>query len=887
MRSAQIRSTFFQFFNALGHRQMPSGSLIPNDPTLLLTNAGMVQFKPYFLGEATPPSPRLSSVQKCVRTVDIDKIGRTTRHATSFEMLGNFAFGEYFKTEAIAWAYELITQRFGLRPERLWATVYEDDQDTADLWLEVGIPTARIQRLGREDNFWHMGVPGPCGPCSEIFYDRGPRFGSEGGPAVNSERYLEIWNLVFMEHVRGPGADDFPIVGALPRGCIDTGLGVDRLALILQDADHICHTDLLAPTLARAQELADRDYDTTNEQGRVCFHILTDHARTAAFLIADGVLPSNEGRGYVLRRILRRAIRHARLLGIDEDVLSTLTASVIDNLGAAWPELHAQQALIEQVCASEEEAFERTLRQGSRLLEAAISQARRNDARQLPAETAFELQDTHGFPLDLTVEIARDAGLALDRDRVEQLIQGQRHKAKAAHAGYAADEAHLRACRELAARHGPTAFVGYDTLTTEARVLTLLQGGIEQPAATEGQQVTLVLDRSPFYAEAGGQVGDTGTILTASGAELRINDTRTLAAGLYAHHATVVTGEVRADQAVEAQVDADRRDAVARSHSATHVLHALLRTRLGEHAQQQGSLVGPGRLRFDFAHFSPVRPDQLAHIEHELNRVLLADPQVRVWQASLAQAQAAGATALFGQRYGDVVRVVDIGDVSRELCGGTHVTHGSQVGAVRILKESSIGTNLRRIDALTGMDALRYTDIERQVLAEVTGLLGVEPDLAVDMLRARLDDLATAQRELRAVRERELDLMAATTAQRASRFRTGWLVIARVEGVTAAELRSLATAVLSRCPSHRLGTVVLGAVADGAAVLAAAITPDLADHGLQARDLLATAAHAVGGGAGGKGAIANAGGRRADHLDAALSHAHHDAERHLSQLAQR
>ncbi|MCY0924887.1 alanine--tRNA ligase [Streptomyces sp. H27-H1] len=872
MHSQQIRSTFLDFFTARGHELVRSSPLVPDDPTLLLANAGMNQFKPYYLGESPAPYPRAVSVQKCARTSDIENVGRTARHGTFFEMLGNFSFGDYFKQETIAYAYELVTRDFGLDPERLWATVYLDDDESIRCWEKVGIPTSRIQRLGKEDNFWSMGVPGPCGPNSELYYDRGPAFGRDGGPAVNDERYMEIWNLVFMQFGRGEGEGktDYPILGELPMKGIDTGMGLERLALLLQDVENVCQTDLLAPTLHTVQELAGRGYPGSGAE-KVSFQVVTEHARAMSFLIADGVLPGNEGRGYVLRRLMRRAVRHGRLLGIDGPVLPAVTGSVIANLGTAWPELAEQADLIEQITRAEEESFGRTLRQGAKLLDAAVRRAKEENSGTLSGETAFELHDTFGFPVELTLESAHDAGLAVDEDRFKALLAAQQQRAKSG--GKAKTAAALRrqeAYRELVARHGRTEFLGYERTTAEGTVLAVLDEGSPVAAASAGQQIELILDATPFYAERGGQVGDTGELRTADGTVLEITDTRNGLPGFHVHTARVVEGEIRSGQTVEAAVDAVRRSSVARSHSATHVLHAVVREVLGKHAVQHGSLVDDGRLRFDFVHFSALSQSQLEEIEARVNQRVLADPEVRVWHADRAEAERAGALALFGEKYEDTVRIVDIGDFSRELCGGTHVAHGAQVGAVRLAGDVSVGANLRRIEAWTGFEALASADRERQLLRELAGLLGSRPEDAVGALRKRLELLARAQGEVERMRGAELTALAAGLAEKADAVPGGLLVATRVEGVTAQELRQLASTAAVRIASGA-GIVVLGTAHEGKAMLASAVGARLRERGIEAREVLSEAAAVIGGGAGGKGALASAGGRHADRLGDALS----------------
>ncbi|MEO3745638.1 alanine--tRNA ligase [Plantactinospora sp. B5E13] len=887
MRSTDIRQTFLDYFTDRGHRQVPSAPLIPTDPTLLLTIAGMNQFKPYFLGEERPPHSRLTSVQKCVRTNDITNVGRTARHATFFEMLGNFSFGDYFKAEAMAYAWELLTRHYGLDPERLWATVHHDDHEAATLWRRIGVPESRIQRLGMADNYWSMGVPGPSGPSAELCYDRGPAFGVDGGPAVNDERYLELWNLVFMQHRRGEGdgKDGFPVLGDLPTRNIDTGLGMDRLAAILQDVGTVCETDLLRPTLRLVQELAGRPFpghDGSPES--VSFQVVTEHARTVAFLIADGVLPGNEGRGYVLRRLMRRAIRHARTLGITEPVLTAVTGSVVDNLGGAWPELDARRELVAAVTAREEETFDGTLRQGGRLLDAAIGRARRTGVTRLDGETAFELHDTYGFPVELTVEIAQAAGLTVDEQRYATLLDEQRRRGRGG--GRERNAQTLRrqeTYRELLGRHGPTVFVGYpelftgSTISTGTDLLAVLVDGRPVEVAGEGDRVELVLRHSPFYAESGGQVGDTGTVRLPDGTLVEVTDTRYGVTGLHVHHGLVRHGELRPGRTVEATLDGERRAAVARSHSATHVLHAMLRRTLGGHARQQGSLVAPGRLRFDFTHFSPVDESQLATIGALVNDYLLDDPEVRVWHASRAEAEAAGALAFFGDRYGEQVRIIDIGDASRELCGGTHVGHGTQAGPVRIVAESSVGAGLRRIEALTGRDALRYADTERRLLAEVTRLVGTPPDELVPTLARRLDALTEAERTLRRHRDRELDTLTGTLLGRRRTVGDGWLVTALRDDLTPAELRSVVTSLLDRAPDTQPLVAVLATRHGGKGQLVAGLSRPLLDRGLQARQVLLDAARTIGGGTGGSGRLASAGGRRSERTAEALSQAEQTA----------
>ncbi|MET9020414.1 alanine--tRNA ligase [Actinopolymorpha sp. NPDC004070] len=944
MRTVDIRRTFLNFFTDRDHQVVPSSSLVTDDPTMLFTTAGMVQFKPYFLGTSTPPCSRLTSAQKCVRTVDIDGIGHTDRHTTFFEMLGNFSFGSYGPDEVVPWAYEFLTERLRLDPGRLWATVYRDDEETSARWQRLGIPSDRIQRLGMADNYWSTGGPGPCGPCTEIFYDRGPEFGGEGGPAAAPDRFLEVWNLVFMRHVRGEGGtgDDFPIVGDLPQACVESGLGVERAAVVLQDAPHIHRTDALLPVLSSVLGRASASRTRSPE---LSARIVVDHVRAAAFLLADGVLPGPDGRGYVLRRLVRRAVRHARLLGVESPLLADLADQVVDTHVESWPELSGHRALVRQAIAHEEEAFGRTLTHGTRLLDTAIRRARAESSGSpgspesteslgsarpsgrpaLSGRTAFELHDTYGFPVDLTVEVAAEAGLGVDTDRFAALMADQRERARQARTSASGDvDVPYRA---LAERQGPTRFVGYDRHQADGTVLALVRDGRELAVATEGERCTLVLDRTPMYAESGGQVGDTGTIRVGSGSRgsdgdtrLRVLDTRRGPGGLHVHEVEVVHGELRPGEPARSTVDVQRRQATARSHSATHVLHAVLREHLGDHARQQGSLVAPGRLRFDVSHFAPLDPDQLRAVEDEVNQRLLADPEVRVWEASQDEARAAGAIALFGETYGEVVRVVDIGDFSRELCGGTHVGHASAAGPVRIVGESSVGAGVRRLEALTGLDALRYADHEHRLLEQIQDLLGGSgrsgsggpgrsADRILDQLRRRLSDLAQAERELG--RRRRADLLAGADRLLSRRRDTasgGWLVASRVDergGVAGGadqgdldqgdldqgdldprdlDLRELAQAVLERGPRDRPGGVVLARALDGRAQLVLTVDPSSAGRGT-AKELLTPAGRAIGGGAGGNGSFAHAGGRDVDRLDTALALAADRLTDHLGATA--
>jgi alanyl-tRNA synthetase len=874
--SLTIRETFLEFFEARGAKRYDSAPLIPNDPSLLLTIAGMVPFKPYFMGDATPPVPRAVSYQKCVRTNDIENVGRTTRHLSFFEMLGNFSFGDYFKREAIAWAWELSLEGYGLDPDRIWVTIYEDDDEAEQIWLEeTGIPAERIQRLGAADNYWWTHAAGPGGPNTELYYDRGPDYGQAGGPAVNDERYLEYYNLVFMQHeLDGDGT----ILGDLPAQNVDTGLGLERMAVLLQGVDNVFQTDLFAPLLARASELTGVAYGSSEERD-VSLRVIAEHARTSAFLIGDGVLPSKEGRGYVLRRLMRRAIRHAQLLGMDvggdTPLLVPMMEHVIAQMGASYPDLAAQRELVTRVAGAEESDFGHRLRQGLERLDQALDRVRADDALdRFPGDVAFELHDTFGFPIDLTVEIAQDAGFGLDRDRFDELMEAQRDRARAS-AKKGGDGVPVEVYREAAGSVGTTEFVGYDGLTAEAALGAIVTPGGLQQTAEEGDVVEVVLPRTPFYAEGGGQIGDAGLLETPTG-RLEVLDTQEAIEGLTVHRARVVAGEVRTGQPVEARVDPTRRIATARSHSATHVLHATIKEVLGEHAQQAGSLVQPGRLRFDFPHFESVSRDRLQEIEATINERVLRDPHVHTEVMALDEARKAGAVANFGDKYGQVVRVVTIGDFSKELCGGTHVPSGATIGTITIVREESIGSNTRRVEALTGGDAYRHVANERLVAEEVARLVDAPVDQAVERVRSLIDRLKAADKELAKVRSANLATEAKAIADATARDDGLAVVVREVAGVSMDDLRRLATEV--RGHLRERAVVVLGtATDDGKAQLICAVSSDLADRGVEARPILHPAAQVVGGGAGGKGDLAQAGGKQGDKLAEALQVAAREA----------
>jgi len=692
VNSADIRERWLRFFESgnsqgLAHTVVPSASLIADDPNLLLVNAGMVPFKPYFLGEEKPSFVRATSVQKCVRTLDIDEVGKTTRHASFFQMCGNFSFGDYFKEGAIALAWELLTKPidqggYGFPEEKLWVTVFQNDDEAADIWhKKMGVPKERIQRRGMEDNFWSMGVPGPCGPCSEIYYDRGPAYGRDGGPVADENRYLEVWNLVFMQNVRGEGSgkDDYPILGELPAKNIDTGLGLERMAALLQGVENIYEIDTTKQILDKASELTGVRYGA-DIKSDIALRVIADHARTTMMLIGDGVLPGNEGRGYVLRRMMRRTIRNMRILGSHEPTATELVTASIGAMGPQYPELVEKQARIIEVSVNEEESFLQTLKSGTQIFDLAAKSAKSAHDVRLGGETAFKLHDTYGFPFDLTLEMAAEQGLAVDEDGFRKLMKEQKDRAKADARSKKTGHTDLSEYRAIVDKSGKTDFVGYSQVESEARVSAILVDGKSISETGAAGEVEIVLDRTPFYAEGGGQLPDGGIIRLANGAVIEIDDVQAPVPGLYIHRGTVLSGVVKVNESASAAIDKARRTAISRAHTATHMVHKAFREALGESATQAGSENAPGRFRFDFPSTGAVPPSVLRDVEARVNSLLLEDLAVTAQTMTQPEAKAMGAMALFGEKYGDQVRVVSVGDWAHELCGGTHVSQSGQLG---------------------------------------------------------------------------------------------------------------------------------------------------------------------------------------------------------------
>ncbi|MEW2472538.1 alanine--tRNA ligase [Micromonospora gifhornensis] len=863
MKTAEIKRRYLAHFEANGHAVVPSAPLPAiSDPNLLFVNAGMVQFVPYFLGQQSPPFPRAVSVQKCIRTPDIDEVGKTSRHGTFFQMNGNFSFGDYFKDGAIPFAWDLATKSveaggFGLDPERIWATVYLDDDEAYDIWLRTGVPAERIVRRGKKDNFWSMGIPGPAGPCSELYYDRGPEYGLEGGPEVDEDRYLEFWNLVFMQYeiadVRSK--EEFRIVGELPKKNIDTGMGLERMASILQGVDNLYEIDEVRPILERAAELTGKRYGAQSGQAAnqshpddVRLRVVADHVRTALMLIGDGVTPSNEGRGYVLRRIMRRAIRAVRLLGWQERALPELLPVARDCMAPSYPELATDFDRISAYAYAEEDAFLATLRAGTTILDTAITETKSAGKPALSGDKAFQLHDTYGFPIDLTLEIAAEQGLDVDQEGFRRLMADQRARAKADAQARKTGHTDLSAYRSVLDAGGPVTFTGYTETARESTVRAVLGTDGPRAAAVEGDMVELVLDTTPFYAEGGGQQPDLGMI-TVGGGQVEVLDVQQPVPGLIVHRARVIRGEVRAGETGYAEIDTSRRRAISRSHTATHLVHQTMRNFLGESATQAGSLNAPGRLRFDFNTATGVAPSVLRDVEQQVNEVLLADLEVHAFVTSLDEARRIGAMALFGEKYGDQVRVVEVGDYARELCGGTHVSRSGQLGLVKILSESSIGSGVRRVEALVGMDAFNFLAREHLLVSRLAELYRVPSEQVADRVEQTVTQLRDAEKELEKLRAQLVLGGAAAFAAQAKDVRgVAYVGIEAPEGAAGNDVRTLAQEIRGRIDAARPGVVAVASRSNGKASLVVSVNPAARSRGLAANDLVKAAFSGRGGG---------------------------------------
>ncbi|MDI3213401.1 alanine--tRNA ligase [Arthrobacter sp. AL12] len=883
MKSQEITKRWIDFFVSKGHTAVPSASLVSSDPSLLFTVAGMVPFIPYLTAREEAPYKRATSVQKCIRTGDIEEVGKTARHGTFFQMCGNFSFGDYFKEDAIKFAWELLTTGvddggYGLPPERLWVTVYEEDDEAEQLWLNnTGMPAERIQRMGKADNYWSTGQPGPAGPCSEIYYDRGPAYGVEGGPIADENRYVEIWNLVFMQYqidnVRSKV--DFDITGELPKKNIDTGLGMERLAMILQDVENMYETDQLRPVIDRAAALSGREYTSAespedpHHTDDVRMRVVADHIRSSLMLIADGVTPSNEGRGYVLRRLIRRAVRSMRLLGVERACLPELLPASRDAMKGVYPIVETDFSRISRIAYAEEKAFLRTIASGTARLEDAVKESQAA-GRPLSGADAFALHDTYGFPIDLTLEMADEAGLKVDEPEFRKLMLEQRQRAQADAKGKKGSHADLSAFQELLSA-GETVFTGYTELTGESKVRGILAAGRKVSQASTGDEIELVLAETPFYAEAGGQAADTG-LITGDGFVVEVLDVQRPIKGLSVHKAIVREGEIGAESLVQAAVDRERRHAGEQAHTGTHIVHAALHQILGPEALQRGSFNKAGYLRFDFAWGEGLSPATRSEIEEVSNIAIRNNHRVETRIMGLAEAKALGAMALFGENYGNEVRVVEIdGAWSRELCGGTHVENTSLIGSLSLLGEQSVGSGNRRVEAFVGMDAFRHLAAERALVTELTELLKVPSGLLADRIATTLTKLKTAEKELERLRKEQLTAAAAQLVGTA-KDAAGIKVIAHDAGQVsgADDLRGLALDLRTRLGSEPAAVAVAGVSNDRPVILIATNEAARA-AGVKAGALVRLAAGILGGGGGGKDDVAQGGGTDAGKVGAALT----------------
>ncbi len=865
MTTAEIREKYLSFFEEKGCKRMPSSSLIPDDPSLLLTSAGMVQFKPYFLQQKQLEKPYIgtTTVQKCVRTNDIDIIGTTGRHLSFFEMLGNFSFGEYFKEEMCAWAYEFSTEVLKLPAEKLYFTVFENDDETIDIWKKLGVPEDHISRLGEEDNFWRAGPTGPCGPCSELYYDQGPEVGCgspDCAPGCDCDRFLEYWNCVFTQY---DGQEDGTLA-PLPKKNIDTGMGLERIAAIMQGVDNNYDTDVLRDLIAVGESLSDKTYKT-DEATDLCLRIMADHSRAVTFMIADGILPSNEGRGYVLRRLLRRAVMKGHSIGIEGAFLNQYVEKIIELMGHVYPEIIDNRALIERVILSEEERFGTTLKQGQAYLDDALKEL---EGSVLSGKIAFTLHDTYGFPVEVTKEICVERGFSVDEDEFARCMEEQRERARAANVkdAEAAWSTYGGVHADLLREIGATTFVGYTSLSAQASVLALVKDDARVDSLKAGQTGEIILDITPFYAEMGGEVGDTGTI-SSEAFTAEVIDTKAPEKGLVAHVVTVTSGTVTVGESVAAQVDKLRRARISRNHTCTHLLHAALRSVLGSHINQAGSYVGPDRLRFDFTHFEAMTSEELAQVEKLANEQIMLALPTNIYETSLSSAREAGVTALFGEKYGETVRVVEAGEFSKELCGGCHVSNTSEIGLVKIVSESSVGANTRRIEALTSFDALDYLNGFEVPMKELSSKLRTPVQDVVARVESTLAQVKELTSELKKAKTSSNDILPESLDEYI--VDAGFPVfVYRKDGLDAGGMRNFWDIVRARLDNG--GACVLASDNEGTPLLLAAGSDEAVQAGFNAGAVIKAIASNIKGGGGGKPSMAQAGGKDVAGLDAAL-----------------
>ena len=883
MLSQEISKRWIEFFEKRGHTVVPSASLISNEPGAMFTIAGMVPFIPYFLGRETPPFSRATSVQKCIRTLDIEEVGKTARHGTFFQMAGNFSFGDYFKEQAIPFAYELLTASqdeggYGLDPEHLWVTIYEGDNEAFDVWTKtVGFPEERIQRMGMKENYWSTGQPGPAGPDSEIFYDRGPAYGKEGGPAVDDDRYIEIWNLVFMQYQRGEGIgkEDFEILGELPKKNIDTGLGVERLAMLLQGVENFYETDQVRPVLDAASKLSGKKYHGSESpedlgyEDDVRMRVVADHIRSSLMLIADGVTPSNEGRGYILRRLMRRAIRAMRLLGVTEPCLPILFPASRDAMAGAFPYVADDFERISRIAYAEEKAFLHTIETGTERLEEAVATAKKDGSNSVSGAEAFALHDTYGFPIDLTLEMAAEAGVKVDEKAFRELMAEQRHRAQADAKAKKGSFADLSELRKLVDERG-SIFTGYTELRTETHLRALLKDGVSVPVAKAGDKIEVVLDETPFYAEGGGQAADTG-VITGNGFVIDVQDVQQPVKGLSVHRAVVREGEAHPGAEVVAQVDVQRRRDGEKAHSGTHIVHAALHQVLGNEATQRGSFNKEGYLRFDFAWGESLSDSAKREVEEVANLAIRDNHEVIAREMPLAEAKALGAMSLFGEKYGNIVRMVEIGgEFSRELCGGTHVGTSSEIGSLTLLTEQSVGSGNRRVEALVGMNSFEHLAAERTLVNQLTGMMKVQSSAELpEKINQTLAKLKSAEKELEKLRREKLQAEAGKLLENAQTIGSVRVLTHHAGELDANGVRSLALDLRSRFGSEAAVVAVTG-VANGRPVILVATNEGAREAGIKAGALVRLAASVLGGGGGGKDDVAQGGGQDASKVSEAL-----------------
>lgn len=872
MQTAEVSRRWLEFFKSKDHEIVPSDSLVSSDPSILFTVAGMVPFIPYIVGTDTAPWPRAASVQKCIRTNDIDNVGKTTRHGTFFQMAGNFSFGDYFKEGAIDFAWELLTTSvdeggYGLDGDRLWITLWENDNEAYDhLTRVIGIDSRHIVRLPKEENFWSTGQPGPAGPCAEWHYDRGPEFGpeAEGGSVdPGGDRYLEIWNLVFDQYMRGEGSGkDYPLIGELDRKAIDTGLGVERLAYLLQGKNNMYETDQVFPVIARAEDLTGLRYGTGDEQSDVRMRVVADHVRSAMMLASDGVRPGNEGRGYVMRRLIRRAVRSMRLLGFDKQALPELLPVSKNAMAASYPVLEEKFAKIEEVLYTEEDAFRRTLSNGTQIFEGMSANLKKSGSDLLAGGDAFTLHDTYGFPIDLTLEMAAEAGLRVDEAGFRAAMQEQRERARADAQAKKAGHTDTALFNDIVNTNGLTRFVGYTDDTVSTTVGSILVNGALAETVSAPADVEIVLADTPFYAEMGGQLADQGTISLAGGGIIEVDDVQAPVKGLSVHRGRLIEGTARTDESAIARIDTERRGAIARAHTATHMVHQALREELGEGATQAGSENSPGRMRFDFRYGQAVPQSSLAQVEGKVNQMLQQNLEVTDAQMPIDEAKALGAQALFGEKYGDIVRVVSIGgDWSRELCGGTHVPVTGSLGSVQLVSEASIGSGVRRVDALVGESAYKFHSKEHALVSQLAEILKVSTDDIPGRVQALTKRVKEMEKNLQQMRGQQLQAEAGKLVESAAPV-GGVRVIAHDagEGVAAGDLRTLATDLRARLGESEPSVVALAGESDSRAALVVATNAAAREAGIKAGALLRDAAAAMNGRGGGKDDLAQGGG---------------------------